>query len=497
MLYLGSFAGLVLLLQIVDHTDLIFSLCSFLFVMVSGITFNLAGGLTTVSGGYVFFYSTLGLIVGLVWKIALGEAAQSNLYEPRITIKVFLAGICGMLIAVIVSRRLTRRSPLLSDLLSNKSLQSASVGCLVVNILLYVLGFYVQRTNGSLFSALAQINRFGELTIILGVIYQIRQSGGRNSLNFSAAAASGLILINNGLLSFSKQGLFTPLVCWLLAASAQNYRIKRTELMGGTLFLFFLFRFMVPYTQYGRTQLTGTMSGNIDLSLKLLSNLGSVRELYIQREKEAHRESGSGYFNSPQGFFDRLQMISPDDQLIESTERLGPFGLFPILVDVENLVPHVFWPNKPVVRWGNVFAHYTLNPIGEEDETTGISFTPSGEAYRLARWPGVFILAPVIWTMTFVWFDSLCGDVRRSPWGLLVLTLCAHVAPEGMLDGCIYLMGYGTVSVVFAAIGVTHVLPLVGGIFSARGRSNRLIKSNARGLPRRVSSKQSSESTDL
>ena len=493
MSYVGIFASLLLLLQQVDHTNLFFSVCCFVFVIVSGITFNAAGGLATPSGGYVFFYSTLTVIFGLVWKTVLGEPGESNLLEARLTIEVFVGAICAMLAAVLVSRRLTRKRPLLANLSNLNNLQSASTGCLIVGIALYGLAEVVARSNGSFFSALLQINRFNELAILLGVTYQIRKSGGRSSINFPAAGATLVLWVHGGLLTFSKQAMFTPFVCWVLAAGAQRYQIKKAQIIGGALVLFFMFRFMVPYSQYGRTQLAPTLAQNVAVSIHLLSDLGSVREHYLEEERANLAQSKSGYYNVPQGFFDRLQMLYPDSSIIEATERLGPYGVYPILIDFGNLVPHVFWPNKPAVRWGNIFAHETLTPLDEEDESTGISYSPSGEAYRLAKFPGVLALAPVIWTMTFVWFDSLCGDVRKSPWGLLALTMFAHVAPEGMLDGCIYLMGYGAFAIIFAALTSTYVIPHLGTLFSGPGGRNRFIKTTVRSLPARVSTAASSE----
>jgi len=491
MFYVGSFAFALLIMQQLDRTDLFFSLCSFGFVLLAGMTFNLAGGLATPSGGYVFFYSVLGVILGLVWKAVLGEPAQSNLYEPRLTIEVFLAGMFAMLIAVLLSKRLTRKRAFLSDISSLNNLQSASTGCLIFSIFIYVIGFYIGRSNGGLYSALVQINRFSELAILLGVTYQIRKTNGRSSINFPAAAATGLLWLEGGLLSFSKQAMFTPLICWTLAAAAQGYRISKAQLLGGILVIGFMIRFMVPYAQYGRAIAAGSFSGNFAVSISLLSDLGTVRERYLSNERASLAAQHTGYFNRPQGLLDRLQMIYPDSTIIESTERLGPFGLYPILADIENLVPHAFWANKPVIKWGNVFAHDTLTPLGEEDESTGISYSPTGEAFRLAKWPGVFFLAPVIWTVTFVWFDSLCGDVRRSPWGLLAMTLFAHIAPEGLLDGCIYMMGYGAFAIMIAALSSTHVMPHIGTLFSGPGGRNKFIKTNVRSLPRRVSTLES------
>ena len=497
MSHVGIFASLLFLMEQITRTDLFFSVCTFLFILVAGATFNLAGGLTTPSGGYVFFYSFLTVIIGLVWKTALGEAAQTNLYEPRLTIEVYVGGICGMLLAVMVSRRFTRRRPLLEGLATLNNMQSASTGCLIFGLVIYLLGTFVPHQSGSLFSALVQVNRFNELAILLGVTSQIRKTGGRSSVNFPAFASTMVLWVYGGLLSFSKQAMFTPIICWALAAGAQRYRVSKAQAVGGVLVLVFMFRFMVPYAQYGRSLLTGSYTGNLDIAIKLLSNLGNVRERYLSDQRAVAVESRTGYFNTPQGFFDRLQMMFPDSMLIESTERLGPYGIYPILADFENLVPHVFWRNKPEVGWGNVFSHETINPLDEDDVSTGISYSPTGEAFRLARWPGVLVVAPVIWMMIFVWFDSLCGDVRKSPWGLLAVTMFAHVAPEGMLDGCIYLMGYGAFSIIFAAITGAYVMPHIGTLFSGPGGRNRFIKTNVQSLPRRVSTLESSEAAGV
>lgn len=490
MFYVSAFATVLVILQQLNSTPVYFSVCSFAFIIFAGLAFNLAGGLTTPSGGYVFFYSTLGAGIGLFWKAVLGEPGQTNLFEPRLTIEVFLAGMFSMLVAVILSKRLTRKPPLLGGVSSLGSLQSASTGCLMFSIFILAIGFFVPRSNGGLYSALVQINRFSELAIILGVTYKIRSTGGRRSVNFPAAAATALLWFNGGLLSYSKQAIFTPLICWTLAAAAQGYRITRSQLIGGLVVVWFLLRYMVPYAQYGRSVGATTFSGNVAVSIHLMSNLGAVREHYLidTGAADIKNVAGNGYFNHPQGLLDRLQMIYPDSMIIEATERLGPYGLYPIFVDVENLVPHAFWANKPVVKWGNVFAHEVLLPLSEEDETTGISYSPSGEAYRLAKFPGVFFLAPVIWTMTFVLFDSLCGDVRASPWGLLAVTLFAHVAPEGMLDGCIYMMGYGAFAIIVAAVSSTHVMPHIGRLFSGPAGRNRFLKNSVRSLPGRVSS---------
>jgi hypothetical protein len=93
------FATVLCLLQLYQGTAAAFSLCSFLFIIVSALAFNMAGGLTRPSGGYIFFFVVLGVLIGLVWKAVLGEPADSNLAVPMITIEVYLCAACSLLLA--------------------------------------------------------------------------------------------------------------------------------------------------------------------------------------------------------------------------------------------------------------------------------------------------------------------------------------------------------------------------------------------------------------
>ena len=486
MLPLSTFAGLLVLLELVQGTPFRFSFLAFLFVMVAGITFNLAGGLTRASGGYVFFYSMLAVILGLVSKAVLGERADSNLLQPMLTMEVYLGGISAMLVAVYVSRRLTRRRAFLQDVVTPERMQDATIGCMVAGIGIYLVMALGGYQNGSFLSALGQVNRFLPLSIILGVTHQIRKSGGTSSINVPVIIVSLMIFLFYGIFGFSKEGMLTPLLCWGVAAGVQRYRVSLAQIVAlgvaGTFFLYYL----VPYAQDGRNYKseTGSLSENASASIDLLQHLDLVRDRFEATQAFEATQTTSSYFTQA-AFLDRLQMISVDDRLIDVTERGAVFGLTPILVDFENLIPHVFWPNKPTPFFGNAFAH-EVGGLSEDDTTTGVSFSPSGEAYHLAKWVGVLVVAPLVWILLFVTMDSLCGDVRRSPWGLLVIALFGHVAPEGMLDGAIYTFGYGSLSVIFGALASAYVMPLVGRLSTGSRRQWDLQQVVVRPLPKRV-----------
>jgi hypothetical protein len=481
--YVTGFAAVMLAVQLVQGTMPLFALCCFLFIVIAGIAFNLAGGFSRPSGSYVFFYAVLGVIVGLVWKAALGEPADSNLIVPLLTMKVYLGGITAMLIAVFISGKLTLRHALLENLVTDANLQNATVGCLITGLVVTALLTFVPHSSGSFLTALAQINRFLPMALILGVILEIRRSRGKSAFNF-AVLISATVILANGIIGYSKEGIFMPVACWVAAAGSQRYRLSRIQVFGIILIIFVMFRYLVPYAQYGRNFPTDSPSDRIVQSVEFLSDIENVRGESARMDKEGRELRGSGYFSAPQGFVERLQMISIDDALIDVTEREGTFGPLPIIFSFKNLVPHFLWPDKPSIGFGNVYGR-KVGVIGEEDESTGISFSPTAEAYYIARWTGLFIYAPLIWIMLFVTFDSLCGDTRISPWGLLMIAYFAHIAPEGMLDTAIYAEGYMAFGLVVAALSAAYVMPIVGTLIKGPEQVTVRRIAPIRSVPRR------------
>ena len=457
------FALLLGIIQQFQGTNPVFSLGCFAYILVATIAFNVAGGFTRPSGAYIFFNSVLGVIIGLCVKVYLDEAADSNLLSPVLTIGVYFFGMCMMLAAVYLSKRVRAKRALMGKMVTDANMQTATVGCLVAGILIYVIGYVIPGGNGSVLSALNQLNRFFPLAIILGVINTIRRSGGTRSVNLPVLIAAGLMFIS-GVFGYSKEGMIAPFAAYALAAASQRYRVSRTQIVVGIFATIFIFRYLVPYAQYGRTFREESGAANFEVSLSLLSNLGYVRQQYLETSADAYEERVLGYYNQPQGFFDRLQMISIDDALIHRTEQFGAFGLMPMVQAFQNLVPHFIWKDKPAVQIGNLFAH-EVGILAEADESTGISFSSTASAFHLVGWNGVFLLAPATWFFLFLIFDSLCGDVRKIPWGLLVIVLFAHAAPEGDITAIIYMCCYTMYAIVFAGVMGAYVMPIIGSFF--------------------------------
>lgn len=276
-----------------------------------------------------------------------------------------------------------------------------------------------------------------------------------------------------------------PLACWMIAAASQGYRLSKVQLAGILFGLYIMVHFLVPYAQYGRNDVPPTFGGRVGFSLNLLSDLEGTRAKYEEGSEDYYSRQVQGYFDKSQGFMDRLQMISADDSLHDLTEKKGVIGPLPIIMGFENLIPRFLYPNKPSINFGNFYAHQ-MGSLQADDTTTGISFSPSGEAFHVDRWMGIFFWAPLLWIMLFTLFDSLCGDTRTSPWGLLICATFAHIAPETGLGGVIYVMGFLAFGLVFAAFSAAYVMPILGVLLKGPTQVEVRRTAPIRSIPRRA-----------
>jgi hypothetical protein len=470
------FAATLFIIQIAEGTKLYFSAGCVAFIMIAAIAFNVAGGLTRASGAYVFFYSVLVFIVGVSYKAFLGEPAESNLIDPGTDIAVYVGGITAMLAAVVASRRFSRKTGLLEDILDESKMYRSSIGCLAIGVM---GGFAIALLGDSavlLGSAFAQINQFIPLGLIIGVMYEIRRSGGKRSVNLPLILG-GSYLFFLGAVGFSKEGMLTPLLCWLLPVCALRFRLSARQVLFSLLAVFYIFQYLVPYSQYGRNAVPekATYGQRIAIAASPLEHPVDTRQTYLQGVDEAVQQASSHtgqYYNTPQGFWSRLQFVSTDDPLIDLTDQGKTVGLIPIVEAFSNTIPRFFWPHKPAARFGGNYYAHELGQLAEEDTTTGIAFSPTAEAYHMAQWVGVLVVAPLLWFLLFVIYDSLFGDIRATPWGLLAMSEIAHFAPEAGLSGMIHFLTFGVEILVFCALFAVWVAPVFATFLLGPDRPN-------------------------
>ena len=119
-----------------------------------------------------------------------------------------------------------------------------------------------------------------------------------------------------------------------------------------------------------------------------------------------------------------------------------------------------------ILNAGNYYAHQTGGLLSPGDETTGISFSPSAEAFHMDEWEGIVIVGTFVWTLLFISVDILYGDLRRSPYGLLAMVAFAHVAPESLIGGIVYFIFFTNFGIILAMVFCAYFAPIMGQLLA-------------------------------
>lgn len=466
------FTLVLVLVELVEGTDPVYALLVFCYFMLSVIAFNVAGGLTRPSGAYILFYSTLVAGVGTVYKALLGQPAQTHLYTPVLVMAVYTATVAAMLVAAFVTRKfVTTRDGVAGVLhVPKMDLNTSALGCVVIVFFINNSFALFAGGAGSVLHAIAMVNYFLPLGILLGTAAAVRNSNGRRSTSPLTLFALGYSTFY-GLLSFSKQGMFSPFVCWVLGLAWARFQLRTRHIVTIAVFAVVAQEFMVPLANIGRGEAGGAPD---EVRMAVVED----HILHPLKLREINRERAAGYagldiwyYGSPQGIFDRFTMLPNDSQLIAYTAEGHYYGYLPLFYYFENWVPHILYPNKlqGIVLGGTVYAH-ELGELAEDDWTTGISFSPSAEAYHLDGWTCVLAIQPFLYILIFAVTDAVCGDVRSQPWGLLAMLLFAHVAPEELLAGSINYVWLGNVGTTFCIFVCGYVTPVFGRLLRGKSR---------------------------
>jgi hypothetical protein len=482
------FAVSLFLVEILEGTDLTFALLVMLYVLLFGTAFNVAGGITYPSGAWIFFTGTLTCLVGIVYKAFLGQPAESHLKTPLITMGAYCVGMGGMALAAYVCTFMRPKRALLQGIANEQRYKQAAIGCLILGVTGSFLTLSANVESANFVTAFAQLNHFIQMAVILGTNYQILKSSGKSSTNWVVWAGGGFMFAI-GIIAYSKEGMFAAFVSWLVPCIALRFSFSNRQVVGGILAMAFVIYYLVPYSQIGRQSRGEGLSFATQLTLaeQYLFHLNETREAYEETSGEISDVSGELHlFDKSEGIFDRLQMITFDDALIDYTNNATPIGFGPTEDSFLNTIPRFIWASKPTFFAGNEYGR-NIGVISQDDVTTGISFSPVGDAYHQGSWIGVGIVLPLVMLLLFLVADSLSGDVRKAPWGLLFIAISAHQAPEGLLVGAIWMTTFGAEILIFVALLSSYVLPRLVVLFSGGERimvrRNRDFKFGARKLP--------------
>ena len=465
MKWVLSFVLVLACVQLVEGTPLILSATGCAFIVVAATAFNVTGGLQYPSGAYIFFNALFSCIVGMVTKALLGEPLQTNLINAQLTLSVYLVGMCSLMAAVLLSSRLRRKTPFLTDRLNSTQINSIAIGCL----LLYVLPIFILPAQWA--GTYNQFNYFQFLAVMLPVYQLAKETDGRRTFNWISFSVWLYITIRLGIMAFSKEGMFGGSAAWAIAAVAAGYRIslKKGIILASSGVLAVLI--LTPFSQVGR--IYRNEENVFGIAVTMLRHPLETRARYAEMQSDLGAgtpgEGVAHWFNSQEGLLDRLTIVPVDDVLIYVTDHGQPGSMEILSSYWTNLIPRYLYPNKPTFLVGNLYGH-EIGALAPEDNSTGVSFSAYADAYHIDRWMGVtVILAPTFFLLFFV-ADSLVGTIRQTRWSLLYFVWFSHQGAEGLMNALVYGAGTFSFAVILAQAATTRMGPILGAMTIRPGR---------------------------
>jgi hypothetical protein len=459
--YVILFIALVFAGQEIEGTNIVFALLTALFTGLWAAAFNVAGGLEYPSGAFIFANGLFSVVIGLSAKVLLFEPGGRNLLAPNKTMFCYCVGMFMMLGVCFLVKILRPARPLISGLESLEDFKYASIACLAVALVQTAVSGFSYNASGTFLSAIRQIGGFSEMAIVLATTYEIRRTNGRRSVNWVTrfSIAFGILY---GLVYFGKTGMLSGILDWAITASIQGYNFKKKTIVGLSFAGVFMVYYLVPYSQYVRNlgSTTRSLRENVPVAIEYLSDLNRTRNLYLEGINESDINDGPHLYDQNEGFLDRLIIVAMDDDIVHYTDQGNVFGLSPTVAEIANVVPHFIWKNKPLVNVGNTFAH-ELDLLPEDDETTGIAFSVTADAYHEATWLGILLIEPLVLFTCFIVLDSLGGSARYSTFALLPIIALFNGGVTGGLGLPISEVTYGVIALLAVVWVSKKLTPLV------------------------------------
>ena len=432
------FAAFLLVAQLLSGTSVMFAELVFLFVIVSGIAVNVAGGMRTLPGFCVAMMSLKLVVVSQVTKVLIGESPEEQLETPVRTLVALLLGLISVTGGLWGAGKFQGRRPLFQPDLSLENLRISFWATFVIGFgsFLGVMATGVEEGSlmvGGIPGLLRQLAFCLGLSIVFSTAYVLVKSEGRRLIGRFNAAPAGLYFIM-GVMSASKQGMSEPLLLIVFTAIGFGFKFSLRHWVTGSAFAVFCIAILFPFGQVARNYTRGygfweTLDVTASFARQHFGSLEGYRDMMQQDQDGLDSTTLTHYYRRSIPLLERVSLVKVADMLVAATQREGGSGWETITHGFKMAAPRFLYPQKPAVNTGT-FLGKKAGVISEDDWGTQISFGFIADAYSAFEWWGVLIIPGVIAASFSLLFSYLVGDVRSNPWCIYLYAEYQHFFAE-------------------------------------------------------------------
>jgi hypothetical protein len=446
-----------LCIQLIQGTHPIFAILILVSQACAIAAFNYMGGMTHMTGAFCLFAILPTVTVPELAHLALGQPGDFNLVHPIETAcvcAVFFA--CVMVVARMMS--LVRHHIALLDRIhfSIMELRLISIlACIVaLSVQIKMLTLSGPLENGSLLAALNHFYPFLiAISVMMATYVRIATTNGKSVMNPFVGFLL-VIAILPGMLSASKEGILTPLLCWLVVVAASRHSFSWHGIVGLVAVLLVAWNYVYPFSQNARFPIraANTISEKVDLIVDYFRDPSQFPDVNSSYTKS----SEFGFESSKVSIVARYSTLPSIDMLIDADRRLGYTGIEAYLPVLVSIVPHALWPDRPAPITSNELGHKAGFDMANGDTTTGIAIGTPGLFFDLGGWLALIVYTLACFGLFFFAAVRLVGSSATGIWGLVVIGTEANMAgnagPDTMFN--LAVMFVGTFMVTLAVLKI-------------------------------------------
>jgi len=431
-------AAMLLVTQLSLGTSAVFAQLVFLFIVLSAVAVNLAGGLSRLGGFCIAVMSLKLMVISQLAKSLYGEPGDSRLEVPVATIGVLLAGLAGMTVATAFSRMVRFRHHLFRTDTSPDALKVAAMITFAIGSVSHLGVMATGVEDGALLvggvpGLLRQLSFCLSLSVVFGTAYVIQQSNGARLLGAFNLVPVGLFFLL-GVLAASKQGMFEPFLLIGLTAIAFGFRFSAMHLVLAAGFLVFAVGLLFPFGQVARNYTRGfemkeTFTATGEFAAKHLTDWDGFQQLHQQYNDAEEKADLTHYYEDSVGLLERVSLIKMVDLLVAATHRSGWSEWDTVTHGLKMALPRFLYPHKPAINTGTYLGK-KAGVISEDDWGTQISFGFIADAFSAFGWLGAVLIPGVLTFFFFLLFNWFVGPLERNVWCIYFFAEYQHFFAE-------------------------------------------------------------------
>ncbi len=425
--------------ELVCGTSVQFVLMMVVTLLSIGLTYNMLGGLGSLSGLVFASLALRWVVISQFAKVLLLQAADSHMEVPVLTATVYAVFFISLATGVFLFGRVRLKLPRPiepttasdSTILYLIALPAGLAGVILFNIsnVVYSNGVDTNTQFNSYHSLGVALELMLSFALVIAVDARIRKTGGRHSFGI-AAFLPFAVMVLSGFINTVRSGFANPILFYLITCYFRGYRFRLRHFVGACCSVLLFIAFLSPLELYSR----GVVAG-LGMEERIYQSFYVLRTADWSQIRAATETSGLSSQDEDYYGLDwtvvlsRVSRIRMDSNLVAAGAR-SHYGFSAIKTDLLVQVPHFLYRNKPEYGSADFLGRFS-GVSADVAGNTEPAFTMVADSFAAFGWLGVVVTALVVVPLTFTVYESMFDMTK--PWGTVALLSCAVGMGEGGL----------------------------------------------------------------